>query len=396
MFAVIGGLHSYFYVRLVRDPVWSQPIRGTLIVALITLGLSMPLTMFVARGVGSPWREVMAWPAFTWMGVMFLLFVLLLGWDVGRLATVTFLRFAFASDAAPDPARRLALARIIAGSSAVGAFGLGAIAVRSAFRPPVLQRVRVTLTRLPKTLSGFRIVQITDLHVGPTIGREYVEHVVERVNAAKPDLIAITGDLVDGGVGELERDIAPLADLKAHHGVYFVTGNHEYYAGVTHWLPVLERLGFRVLRNERVAIGSDEATFDLAGVDDFRAAGMAPGHGPDLARAVNGRDPSRELVLLAHQPAEIHNAAEHGVGLQLSGHTHGGQIWPFTYLVRLSQPYLAGLYRRGVTQIYVSCGTGYWGPPMRLGTSSEITEIELFAPQTATVDGDAGAGGRKT
>jgi hypothetical protein len=304
------------------------------------------------------------------------------------------MRLASTADTPSDPARRLALARIVAGSSTVGAFGLGAIGIRSALGPPDLRQVSVGLSRLPPALSGFRIVLISDLHVGPTIGRQYVEQVVERVNATTPDLIAVTGDLVDGGVGELESDIAPIADLTARHGVYFVTGNHEYYAGVTHWLHALERLGLRILRNERVSIGDGDASFDLAGVDDYRAAGMAPGHGPDLAKAVDGRDPNRELILLAHQPAEIYNATDHGVGLQLSGHTHGGQIWPFTFLVRLSQPYLAGLYRHGVSQIYVSCGTGYWGPPMRLGTSSEITEIQLLSGQATTAG--KGAGGEET
>jgi hypothetical protein len=191
--------------------------------------------------------------------------------------------------------------------------------------------------------------------------------------------VAITGDLVDGSVDELREQVAPLASLKSRQGVYFVTGNHEYYAGVNEWLAHLPTLGVRVLRNERVAVGDGTHTFDLAGVDDWSARGM-PGHGPDLARAVEGRDAARELVLLAHQPRAIHEAAKHGVGLQLSGHTHGGQIWPWNFAVKLQQPYVAGLARHSKdTQLYVSRGTGYWGPPMRLGAPAEITRIRLRA-----------------
>jgi predicted MPP superfamily phosphohydrolase len=249
--------------------------------------------------------------------------------------------------------------------------------VRGALARLAVRRLEIELPRLPEALAGTKIVQITDIHVGPTIGRSFIEELVRRCNALEPDVVAITGDLVDGSVDQLGEAVAPLAELKARHGVFFVTGNHEYYSGAEEWVAELRRLGVRVLRNERVSIGHGEHSFDLAGIDDHHAHGMAPGHGPDLPRALAGRDPGRELVLLAHQPAAVREAARHGVGLQLSGHTHGGQIWPFSYLVRLQQPYLAGLAREGDTQIYVSCGTGYWGPPMRLNAPAEITEIIL-------------------
>ncbi|MEK6609137.1 MAG: metallophosphoesterase, partial [Myxococcota bacterium] len=226
---------------------------------------------------------------------------------------------------------------------------------------------------------GLTIVQLTDLHVGPTLGRAFVAEVVTRTNALTPDLVAITGDLVDGSPERLQDAVAPLAELRARHGVYFVTGNHEYYSGADAWLPALARLGIRTLRNERVTIGAGAAAFDLAGVDDFTALGMADGHGPDLPRALAGRDPSRAVVLLAHQPRAVHEAARLGVDLQLSGHTHGGQIWPFRWIVRLAQPFVAGLHRVGATQIYVSRGTGFWGPPMRLCEPAEISRIVLQA-----------------
>ncbi|HSO00071.1 MAG TPA: metallophosphoesterase, partial [Candidatus Nanopelagicales bacterium] len=223
------------------------------------------------------------------------------------------------------------------------------------------------------------IVQLTDVHIGPTIGREWLEGIVARVNELEPDLVAITGDLVDGRVADLREHTAPLAKLRAKHGVYFVTGNHEYYSGADEWIEELSRLGVRVLRNERVTIGEGADSFDLAGVDDWKAGGFGGGHGPDLKRALAGRDPGREVVLLAHQPKQVVQAAEMGVGLQLSGHTHGGQIFPWGYFVRLDQPHVQGLGQHGETQIYVSRGTGYWGPPMRVGAPPEITLVELEA-----------------
>jgi predicted MPP superfamily phosphohydrolase len=234
----------------------------------------------------------------------------------------------------------------------------------------------VRLDKLPRELDGTVIVQMSDIHVGPTIGRELIEDLVARSNALEPHLVAITGDLVDGSVENLRDQVAPLSQLKARWGVFFVTGNHEYYSGVTEWIDELGRLGVRVLRNERVAVADG---LDVAGVDDHSSRGMAPGHGPNLRRALAERDPRREVVLLAHQPRAIDEAAALDVGLQLSGHTHGGQLWPWNYFVRLQQPFVVGLDRRARTQIYTSPGTGYWGPPMRLGTRSEITKITLRA-----------------
>ena len=175
-------------------------------------------------------------------------------------------------------------------------------------------------------------------------------------------------------MASLREMVAPIGKLEAKHGVFFVTGNHEYYSGVDPWIAELTRLGVRVLRNERVTIGDGADSFDLAGVDDHSSHGFAPGHGPDLERALAGRDPARALVLLAHQPRQVRRAAKYGVELQLSGHTHGGQIWPWHYLVKLQQGgLLAGRYERQGTQLYVSRGTGYWGPPMRLGAPAEVT-----------------------
>jgi uncharacterized protein len=203
---------------------------------------------------------------------------------------------------------------------------------------------------------------------------------VELVNAQRPDVVAIVGDLVDGELAQLRGEVAPLADLVSEQGVYFVTGNHEYFVDTRAWLAYLPRLGIDVLHNERVAIRRGTASFDLAGIDDRTAASSGvPGQGANLDAALDGRDDRRPVVLLAHQPVQVEQAAAAGVDLQLSGHTHGGQLWPFDYVVRLDQPAVEGLSRQGPTQLYVTPGVGFWGPPMRVGATPEVTVIELKA-----------------
>jgi predicted MPP superfamily phosphohydrolase len=215
--------------------------------------------------------------------------------------------------------------------------------------------------------ASYTIAHLTDVHIGALIGRDFAEKLVERVNALKPDLIVITGDLVDGPLAELRPHIEPLRQLRARDGVYAVTGNHEYYWNVEPWLEHLGSLGIRVLRNEHVTI---QNAFDLAGVDDAS-------FGEDVPRAVRGHDPDKPLVLLAHHPRTVARAMEAGVDLQLSGHTHGGQLLPWGWLARLWDPQVAGLGRFGRTWLYVSHGTGYWGPPLRVGTRCEIAAVTL-------------------
>jgi predicted MPP superfamily phosphohydrolase len=365
------GIHRYLWARLVRDLALAPPWRALGGAAMVVLALLIPLALVVGRWARPAVARLIAWPAYLWLGLMFFLLVAVLVGDGVRLAAAA---TALMSGRVADPERRLFLHRLLGGGAAAAALGMGAFAVRSALGRVEVRPLEVALARLPARLDGLTIVQLTDLHIGPTLGREFVEELVRRTNALSPDVVAITGDLVDGSVASIGHAVAPLAGLKARRGVYFVTGNHEYYSGVEEWLAELGRLGVRVLRNEHVPLDDG---LDLAGIDDHSSAGFAPGHGPDLARAVAGRDASRELVLLAHQPRAVHDAKRHGVGLQLSGHTHGGQIWPFGYLVALTQPLLAGLGRFGATQLYVSRGTGFWGPPMRLGAPAEITHITL-------------------
>ena len=195
----------------------------------------------------------------------------------------------------------------------------------------------------------------------------------------RPDLVVVTGDLVDGSVPHLGEAVSALGRLAPRFGKYFITGNHEYHSGDDAWADFMARQGFQVLRNRTVQVGDAGGTFDLVGVDDWSGGRRRGKKGYDLDLALQGHHPDRAAVLLAHQPKQVIEAAEHGVGLQLSGHTHGGQIFPWGLMVRLDQPYVAGLALHGDTHIYVSRGTGYWGPPMRVAAPSEITLVELVA-----------------
>jgi uncharacterized protein len=380
---ILAALHYYFWVRLVRDTQLSGLARHLATSSLMGLALLVVATVSVGRLVPRLGR-VLAWPGFIWMGVMFFLLVALLGADVVRLlATLAGRGLGLAN--AFDGSRRIFTARVLASAALASVGGVTAAAIHATRGQIAVKRVEILLQRLPPSLDGTRIVQMCDMHVGGLLGREFVERVVHTANGLKPDVIAIVGDVVDGTIQQLRPALASLASLSARHGVFFVTGNHEYYSrsGARAWMDELEGMGLRVLRNQRVAIGAGPEGFDLAGVPDHGSSRF-PDDGPseDMAGALEGRDPSRAVVLLAHQPISIHKAARLGVDLQLSGHTHGGQIWPWGALVRLQQPYVRGLHRIGESQLYVSCGTGFWGPPMRLGAPAEITEIILRAPRT--------------
>jgi predicted MPP superfamily phosphohydrolase len=247
-------------------------------------------------------------------------------------------------------------------------------------RRPRLVEIDVPIARLPPALHGFSIAQISDLHVGPTIKRGFVERIVARVNGLEADLIAITGDLVDGSVPDLAAHTAPLAALAARHGVYFVTGNHEYYSGERAWTAELRRLGLTVLKNQHVILEHDGASLLLAGVTDFSAHHFDPAQRSDPAAALHGAAAaSGPRILLAHQPSSAAAAADLGFDLQLSGHTHGGQFWPWNLLVRYFQPFTGGLNRLKNLRVYVSRGTGYWGPPNRFMVPGEITRLRLVS-----------------
>jgi uncharacterized protein len=406
---VTGLIHLYLWRRLVRDT--TRPGRWRRIGSLLALGLAIlvPTTMVSTRSAGMSW---LAWPGFVWLAVMFYLLVVLLALElpmlvvrlVGRarsrqVSTVGSVPVTVPAapaappppaelpggrptgDIVPDPGRRLLLARgaaIFAGLTATGVTGYG---VRTALGPPRLDRVQIPLARLPRAMDGLRIATVSDIHIGPLTGPAHTARIVEMINSLDADLVAVVGDLVDGTVNELGGTAAPLADLRARYGSFFVTGNHEYYSGVEEWVDEVDRLGLQVLVNERREIVTPGGVLDLAGVNDPSGETMAPGSGalagPDYDRALGDRDPDRPVVLLAHQPVQAQEAARYGVDLQLSGHTHGGQIVPFNLAVRLVQPVVSGLGSVDGTQVYVTNGAGFWGPPVRVGAPPQVSLVEL-------------------
>lgn len=252
----------------------------------------------------------------------------------------------------------------------------------SALGDPLVKRVPVTLAKVNPRLAGLRIAVVSDIHLGPLLGRAHTERIVRMVNGLQADLVTIVGDLADGTASQLGPAARPLRALESRYGNFFVTGNHEYlYDGVEDWLDEMRNVGVRPLVNERVEIRHNGAWLDLAGVEDL--AGEEFGRGPDLGKALGGRDLSRPVVLLAHQPVFADEAARHGVDLQLSGHTHGGQMFPLTAVTSLVNPVNSGLGRVEDTQLYVTNGAGFFGPPVRVGAPAEITLLELRSPLPA-------------
>jgi predicted MPP superfamily phosphohydrolase len=368
--ALISGLfHFYVWWRLARGTSLPQRWRRILAAVMIALWAAVPLTTssrLWAPGLAS----TLGWITLPWLAFIGLVGAALLVLELPRRAL---------SPRREGISRRQFIGRIAGGTAAAVGAASVARGMFEARGEHELVDVEVPLAKLPRALDGFTIVQLSDLHTGMTIDRAFVQRVVDRANGLNPDLVVLTGDLVDGPVESLRDDIAPLAQLRAKHGVFATTGNHEYYAGADSWITAISALGVRYLRNERVSIGGADGSFDLAGVDDHSADGW-PGHGEDLPRALGERDTSRAVVLLAHQPRQVRRAAKFGVDLQLSGHTHGGQIWPWHYIVRLQQGgLLAGLYDHDGTKLYVTRGCGYWGPPVRLGAPLEITRVILRA-----------------
>jgi predicted MPP superfamily phosphohydrolase len=358
--SLLASAHWYIAQRFVLDPGLAEPVRTLALAAIAVLGVGSILTPGLERWLAPPALRIVAFPFLIWMGIFWISFVAL-----GASDLVLALMGASTEDVSVPRAA-------LVGGGVAAAAGL---ALRNGLRVPAVRRVEIALVRWPAALDGFRIVQISDIHIGPILGRGFARALTERVNALAPDVVAVTGDLVDGPVEKLRDDVAPFAELRGRHGVFFVTGNHDVYSGGEPWVERVCELGMRPLRNERVAIGGAEG-FDLAGVDDHRGDWVR-GSTEDVDAALAGRDPARAVVLLAHDPGSFRRAAARGVDLQLSGHTHGGQIWPFNFLVRLAVPWVAGLHRLGASQLYVSRGSGFWGPPMRLFAPAEITELVL-------------------
>lgn len=372
---VVAALHVYPWKRIVVD----GTARGTRArtagnVAFVLLPLVTITGLATGTSIDPAVAQWFAWPGYLWLAVFFYLVLVLLVLEIPRLALRRWVR-ADETDPRPGLSRRTLLTRgtaVAAGTVAVGITGYG---VSVAMGPPTVTHVPMRVRRLDPRLTGFRIALISDVHIGPIIGRSYVQRIVDLVNDQQPDLVAIAGDLVDGTVDDLADAAAPIAGLRSTHGTFFVTGNHEYYAGYRRWVDHLPRLGVRALRNEHVDIRRDGAAFQLAGINDHTAYQFQdPG---DIEAAVRGRDPEQALVMLAHQPRDVDAAARHGVDLLLAGHTHGGQLSPFEMLVDLQQGAVAGAYTVGETRMYVTRGAGFWGPPVRVGAPPDISVVEL-------------------
>ncbi|MDH6452390.1 MULTISPECIES: metallophosphoesterase [unclassified Streptomyces] len=430
---VLVTANWYLWRRLFRDTT-SGPGRTRRVGAvLIGGGWLLAIGALVAERTGAPFwlQRVLAWPGFLWLALSIYLLLAVVAGEVVRPLLRRFLerrdgRGQQAAAAVPQPervpagapaeqheavsaprkpggpmseepgrggpvseepgepgpaallaapSRRLFVSRVVAGAAAAAAVGTVGYGTYGVLRGPGVKRVTVPLAKLPRAAHGYRIAVVSDIHLSPVLGRGFAQKVVDTINSTQPDLIAVVGDLVDGSVKDLGPAAAPLARLKARHGSFFVTGNHEYFSGAEQWVDEVRRLGLRPLENDRTEL----AWFDLAGVNDI--AGESEGQGPDFAKALGDRDTARACVLLAHQPVQIHDAVDHGVDLQLSGHTHGGQLWPGNFLAEAANPTVAGLERYGDTQLYVSRGAGAWGPPTRVGAPSDITVIELASRQ---------------
>ncbi|MFE9251568.1 metallophosphoesterase [Streptomyces sp. NPDC007088] len=437
--AVLAALHRYLWRRLVRDTTAGPGPARRLGTALFVAGPVLMVAAMAGSRSGLPFRvqQVLAWPGFLWAALALYLLLAVLAGELLRplLIRVTRRRTTLTSEeedeiragrgaeragvtvgaeqgpaaaeppegtrtgaappapapapaveeagpvpavgeagppaSRPAPSRRLFVSRIVGGAAAAAAVGTVAQGTYGVLRGPRVKDVTIPLTKLPRSAHGYRIAVVSDIHLGPVLGRAHTRRVVDTINATQPDLVAVVGDLVDGSVADLGPAAEPLSQLRSRHGSYFVTGNHEYYSGADEWIDEVRELGLHPLENARVELPG----FDLAGVNDISGADHHAA--PDYGRALGGRDTSRASVLLAHQPVMIHDAVKHGVDLQLSGHTHGGQLFPGNLVAKLSNPTVAGLDRYGDTQLYVTRGAGAWGPPVRVGAPSDITVVRL-------------------
>ncbi|MGP3973197.1 metallophosphoesterase [Streptomyces sp. 8N114] len=431
--SLLAGTHVYLWRRFVRDVSaprsWWRRLgtAGAVVLPVTTFGA------LISGRSGAPFTlvQVLAWPGYLWLAcVLYLTFALLAGelvrfvlrrtaWGRERAAGTLVTEpapvtaepapavepepvaepAAVAAEAAggtgggvatepsapshtsphtvpltaPVPTRRVFLARTLAGTAAVAGLGTTAAGAYSVLNGPTLKHVTVPLAKLGRRAHGYRVAVVSDIHLGPILGRAHTQRVVDTINRAQPDLVTIVGDLVDGSVADLGPAAEPLRELRSRHGSFFVTGNHEYFGNAREWIDHLRELDVHPLENARRELPG----FDLAGVNDI--SGEEQGEGPDYGKALRDRDTSRACVLMAHQPVQIHEAVDHDVDLQLSGHSHGGQMWPGPYLAALANPTVAGLERYGDTQLYVTRGAGAWGPPVRVGADSDVTIVTLAA-----------------
>lgn len=325
----------------------------------------LPIVPWLIQGRGS-----IHWMSYVLLAFFSTLFGVVMIGDVvrGGYALVRWLLASHSAHAWPILDARAFSLTILAAAGALSLVGMAQA------RHPRLRHVTVPINDLPEELEGYRIVQWSDVHVGPTIKRDFVQALVERTNALDADAIAITGDFVDGAMRDLRNEVQPVRELRARDGVFYVTGNHEYYWQVAEWLPVLQSAGLDFLKNEHRVVNRGDAQIVFAGVTDPVGRDS---HAPDPDRALAGAPRDAIKILLSHRPQTAEHASRLGAHLQLSGHTHGGQFFPFNLVIKRFQPIAKGLHKVGGTWLYVNRGTGYWGPPTRLAVGGEITVIRL-------------------
>ncbi len=385
-FSIMSLLYIFIWRRLISPARPDSPYRLILGIVMVSL-ISVAPTPFILQkyGVENDYTNILIWVGSLSLGFFSFSFSLIVARDL-TFIIIGFIRKLFGwahnfsgfdSKAVKplDVNRR----RFILSATNFGILGMSGILSGYGFfearRSPTIVEVSIPIHDLPDDLNGFRIVQITDTHVGPTTKHGYMKDIVERVNMLTPDIVVFTGDIADGTVSCNRNEVSHLADLSTRYGSYFVTGNHEYFYGEHAWLEEVDRLGLKALINEHQVLTCGESRIILAGVTDYSAGKYDSNRASNPKASLSGASPCNVKILLAHQPRSIYAAAKSGFDLQISGHTHGGQYYP-CHFVNFS-PYLAGLYKFNNTWIYVSRGTGYWGPPIRLGATPEITLIKL-------------------
>ncbi len=376
------ALHAYVGLRLIAPLQIGRVARGFLYFAIALLAGVSPLVLFADMMLEPPYSQIFRWCAWTYIGAFSVLLALVAVRDLvlAALRAVDWLRRR--RGRAPllpsSPERRRFLLKASGGAAAGLSATISAWGLRAARRAPELVEVEVPLPGLPREFDGYHIVQLSDMHVGETIDKDFILPIIETVTSLSPDLLVLTGDLVDGSVDRLRADISPLGYLRARDGMLCVTGNHEYYSGAEAWCAHYRELGLTVLINEHVLIQRGAGRLLVAGVTDLREGKSVPGHASDPRRALAGA-PAHDLrILLAHNPRSAYEAATHGFKLQLSGHTHGGQYFPWNLVIDLLQPLgRGGLGKIEGMWVYVNRGTCYWGPPNRAGVPAEITSLRL-------------------
>ncbi len=372
LFVLVLLLHLYMGWRLLPDmPFGMAGVVATIVLLALPLA-ALPFAEYARRNKQNPCADHLAGAGFLAMGFFSSLLILTLLREVVLLAGYA-ASGSLIGVAAVQQIRTWSAAAV----PALAVF-ITLVGYINARRRAAVLTIEVPIAGLPEALRGFSIVQITDIHVGATIKHGYVTRIVDAVNALDADMIAITGDLVDGSVGRLGPHTEPLGRLTARHGTFFVTGNHEYYSGAHAWIAEIRRLGVSVLLNEHVVLEHFGESVVIAGVTDLSGHHFDPAHRSDPVAALAGAPEAAAVrVLLAHQPRSAYAASQAGFDLQLSGHTHGGQFFPWNYVVKLFEPFTSGLHRLDDLSLYVSRGTGYWGPPKRFGAPSEITHVKL-------------------